>query len=187
METKKALLIVITIVLVLCISAFLYVMFNDDVERQGSIRYVDISHDWKDTGAMSFSAKRAYLVPDIEGIGDWKHNYLIGEKNVFFVVETDIRNEKTSGNRTIIDTSNYFRILDLEGKKVAPSTVSTLYLSPKEDGTQFIIFVVDKNTQKLDLLSGNLGDPKTTHIDFFGDNVTVSNGVFFLKQGLVES
>lgn len=197
-QYKKYLIVAIIIILLTTIAIFIYlnIVHKNPLQNNGinndkmTIRYVDVYESWNDEyWPVTFSIKRAYLTPDIADVGYWRDNYSIGTKNAFLVIEVDATNNGISSNgRTMINAGGYLRLVNSDDdKEIAPASNSDLYLSSQEGGSQFIIFIVDKNLKETNLLIGLLAKPKVTHLNFFSADAKTYNGVFLFKTGLAES
>ena len=141
---------------------------------------------WQD-GNTKLSISKVYLVPDIADIGSWRDNYGIGKDNIFVVVETFVKDNRTVGDGTNVDTGKYLRVTDNIGKVSAPTDTSYLYLKPQENGTEFRVFVVSKDTKEITLSSGLVYKPQVTNVNFFGTDSKTFTGVFLYKKGLSDT
>ena len=146
-----------------------------------TIRAVDVESVWQYDN-VAYEVKKIYLTPDIADIGNWRDNFDIGIKSQFVVVETNVRDRRTNGERRNITTTPFLRIR-VDNIESSPKDADYLYLNPQEDGKVFSVFIVDKEIQEITLLSGITSSPRVTKIDFFGSNAEMMEGVFLYKTG----
>jgi len=164
-----------------------------------TIRHVDVTSSWSDDQyvppfsgqsylSVSFSVKKAYLTPDIADIGHFRDNFSIGTKNIFLVVEVDVRNNSVkSEERRMVSALDYLKVVDSNtGIEAKPVAGGNLYVDPQENRKEFVVFVVDKNLTQATLKSGLSGSLTTSALNFFDDNAKVFNGVFLSKSGLAD-
>jgi len=153
-----------------------------------AIRYVNLKNYWYEEN-ISYLLQRAYLVPDIADIGNFRDNYAIGRENIFLVAEVVVTNNNVAqSQRMLVDAGKYLKLVQDESNGAVPPTENNaMYLSSQEEGKQFVIFVVGKDTRKIQLLSGPFDSQLTSNLDFFGGTSTEFRGVFLLKKGLMDA
>lgn len=146
-----------------------------------TIRAVEAESSWQ-YNDIAYEVKKIYLTPDIADIGDWRDNFNIGTENQFVVVELEVRDKRTSGGKRNVDTTSFLRVR-VGNIENGPKNTDYLYLNPQEDGKIFRVFVVDKETKEITLLSGITSRPRVTKVDFFSGDLEVMQGVFLHKSG----
>jgi len=145
-----------------------------------SVRKIEVAHTWQ-ANNLSYNVRSAYLTPDIADFVDRRTKLGIGTENKFLVVEVDIADIRAQGEKRDVEIAKYLQPRG-GNKSFRPVSPEDLTLGPRQNSTEYVIYVVPMETSDFILTTGT-GRTKMTTLKFAESEVEAMQGVFLTTQG----